>query len=520
MTKKTLSTELFLNEKAVIIFLSFVQFFLLFVVITQYGYFRDELYYIACSDHLAWGYVDHPPLSIAIMAVIRSLLGDSLTAIRLPVSIASALIVFLTGLMVRSMGGKRFAQVLACLAVMAAPVLQGVGRFFSMNAFDILFWALAFYILILIFKNDNRKLWFLFGVVAGLGLLNKYSMGFLGIGLLVGLILTKERKYFADKWLWIGGAAALLLFLPHITWEYVHGFPSLEFMRNASEHKNLPVTPIQFLLGQFLAGNYVNIPIWLAGLYFFFFHTDGKKYRVFGWMTAVIFLIFVMNNSKLYYFSPLFPVLLAGGAIMTEKIFEAIRWKWLKPVYISIVIIGGLVILPFVVPVLPVEKFVKYQDFLGIKPPQEEHSTVGILPQYYADQFGWEEMAELFAKIYHSLPVDDRSDCLIFTRNYGEAAAIDFFGKKYNLPKATCGHNSYWMWGPPKWNGRAAIIIGNSRDIQKSIEEEKKHFNEVILAGVTKSVYAMPYENNRAVLVCRGAKFQLKDIWNDERHYE
>jgi len=451
--------------------------------------------------------------------VVRWFLGDSLFAIRILAALASSSVVLITGLMVRQLGGKRFAQILGALAVIAAPVLLGTGRFFSMNAFDLLFWALAFYILIRIFKTDNPKLWLWFGLAAGLGLMNKYSMGFLGMGLIAGLLLTSHRKYFLNKWLWIGGLLALLLFLPHLVWEYLHDFPSLEFMRNASQLKNLPTSPIQFLLGQFLSGNFVNAPIWLLGLFYFFFHKEGKKYRVFGWITVLIFVILVMNHSKLYYFSPLFPILLAGGAVLMEKIIDRIDWQWLKGVYPGMLVISALIMIPFSLPVLPVKVFIKYEELLGVKPHQEERSSLGVLPQHYADQFGWEEFVELFAKAYQNLSPEEQAGCMIFVRNYGEAGAIDFFGEKYNLPKATCGHNNYWLWGPPDWDGKVALILGSNLDPLENLEDEKAHFNEVKLVGVTRCQYCMPYENNRAILLCRGFKYSLKNLWPQEKRY-
>jgi 4-amino-4-deoxy-L-arabinose transferase-like glycosyltransferase len=250
MIKRILPEKLLSNDNTIPIFIALIQFAIQIMFHGNYGYFRDELYYIACSNHLDFGYVDQPPLSIAILKLSRWILGDSLQSLRLLPSFAGAGVVILAALIVRRMGGGRFAQGMASLTIVAAHGLLGAGRFFSMNAFDIFFWALAGYIVIKILTEDKQKLWIAFGIVAGLGLLNKYSMGFLCIGLVAGLILTSQRKQLATKWFWLGALAAFILFLPHIIWEIRHGLPTLEFMHNASLEKNAPITMLEFFMGQ------------------------------------------------------------------------------------------------------------------------------------------------------------------------------------------------------------------------------------------------------------------------------
>src|SRR5581483_1060070 len=235
------------SDSAVLLYLAFATLIIHFLTNGGYGYFRDEFYYMACGEHLDWGYVDHPPL-VALMAfVTRRLLGDSLFALRFFPAVCGALVVFMTGWMTRELGGGRFAQVLAAVAVLVGPVYLAINNYFSMNCFDHLFWVIAIYILILILKSNRPELWPLFGLVAGVGLMTKYSMGFLGFGLVIGLALTPARRNFKSVWLWLGGAIALLIFLPHVLWEVHHGFPTLEFVRNATLHKNRPFTPPEFL---------------------------------------------------------------------------------------------------------------------------------------------------------------------------------------------------------------------------------------------------------------------------------
>ncbi len=484
----------------------------------NYGYFRDELYYIACSNHLAFGYVDQPPLSIAILWVNRLLLGDSLYALRFLPAVAGAGVVLLASLMARKLGGAKHAQALAALSVVAAHGLIGHGTLFSMNPFDVLFWSLAGYVVIVVFSSGKQKLWVIFGLVVGLGLLNKYSMGFMVIGLVAGLLLTRQRKQFGTKWFWLGAAAAAVAFLPNVAWEIVHGFPSFEFMRNASTNKNVSLGAINFLMGQIRDMNIFNAPLWLGGIYYFYKQQEGR-YRPLAWMFVIVFILMVAGNAKVYYMSAIYPMFLAAGAVAFEQFVHQKSYNWLKPVYIGCLILLALIILPSALPVLPVEQFIKYEHFLGLKPHADERSSLSELPQYYADQFGWREMVDTVASVYRKLTPEEQSQCVIYVRNYGEAAAIDFFGKKYGLPKALCAHNNYWLWGPGERTGNIAIIFGDSRNLEDNFSDLRGRYKHVELAATTNAKYCMPYENGRMIFICREMNTTFQKLWPTERFY-
>jgi hypothetical protein len=519
MMKKILPEKLLSSDNTIPFGIALVQFVLQIIFHGNYGYFRDELYYIACTHHLDFGYVDMPPLSIAILSLNRWVLGDSLQALRLLPTFAVTGTVILAALMARRMGGGRFAQGLASLTVVAAHGLLGAGRYFSMNAFDVFFWALAGYLVIIILTEGNQKLWLAFGIVAGLGLLNKYSMGFLCIGLVAGLILTTKRKQLASKWFWYGALAALILFLPHIIWEIRLGLPSLEFMHNASQMKNVPLSAGDFFSGQLRDMNYFNAPLWLLGLYFFFFHRTGSQYRVLGWTYIVVFVVMVAGNAKVYYLSPIYPMLLAGGSVFVERFIRDHSWNWMKPVYVSLLIVWTLIALPLTLPVLPVEGLISYQKLLGVAPRADERSALAELPQFYADMFGWEKMTADVAKVYQTLTPEEQAECVIFVRNYGEAGAIDFFGKQYGLPNATCAHNNYWLWGPGQRTGRIAIIFGSSRTIEGNLADLCRSYMHVELAATTNARYCMPYENGRMIFICKEMNTTFQKIWPNERFY-
>ncbi len=497
----------FLGDTLLLLCLAAAIFLLHMLFAGRYGIFRDELYYIACGEHLDWGYVDQPPFAALVIHFVRRLLGDSLYAIRLLPALCGAATVFLTGWIARELGGGRFAQVLAALAAMLGPVYLVVDHFYSMNCLDHLFWALAVYVLVRILKSDRPRLWLVFGLLAGVGLMNKYSMGFLGLGLIVGLALTPARKHFASRWLWLGGAISTLIFLPHILWEIHYRFPTAEFIHNATFYKNAPLSPVGFLAEVALQTLPLTIPIWLAGLYFYLFMREGKGYRVLGWIFVAVLVIFFSTNAKPYYLAPTFFMLFAAGAVAIELSIQRRNWNWLKPVSLALLVLGGLVILPYGVPVLPVDTFIRYENFLGLHPSSGERGDVGELPQVYADQFGWENQVATVAKVYNSLTPEERVRTLIFCSNYGEAGAIDFFGRKYGLPKASSGHNNYWFWGPQNPNADIVITVGERR------EDVEKSFNNVQLAATVVSPHARSFETNVPIFIGREPKMHLKEIW-------
>jgi hypothetical protein len=487
---------------------------------SSYGYFRDELYYIACSNHLAWGYVDQPPLSIFILAVVRFLLGDSLVAIRIVPAIAGAATVFLAGLITRQLGGGRFAQFLAAFAVLTSPVVLGNGgRYFSMNAFDLLFWALAGYIVILIVTKQDERLWLLFGAVAGLGVMNKYSMGFFLASLLAAMLLTPYRKQFLNRWFWIGGVIGLGIVAPHLLWEYRNGFPTLEFIHNAAVNKNTPTTPWAFFFGQLRDTGLANSILWISGLVYCLFRKEGKAYRFIGIQYILLFVLMASQNSKSYYLTPVYPMLLAPGAVAFELLVRRASLRFLKPVLVTAMLVLCIIAAPFALPVLPVDTFIRYQYGLGISPPREERGQTGDLPQYYADMFGWPAFVDSVASAYQKLAPEEQKECMIYVRNYGEAAAIDFFGPQYGLPSAACAHNSYWYWKPSGWNGRVAIILGGDRDTAECRKDLEPFFQTVEFGATTRSEHAMPYESGRTFFICRGAKFSLEQLWERDKSF-
>jgi hypothetical protein len=509
--------NIFLTDNAILVCLALTKFFIHFLtnVFGGYGYFRDEFYYIACSDHIAWGYVDQPPLSIAILWLNRLFFGDSLVALRLLPAVAGAIVVIMAGLMARELGGKRFSQMLAAISVIASPQILGTNSIFTMNSFDILFWTVALYFIILVMKNNDPKYWLILGVVFGLGLLNKISVLWLGAGLAAGLLITDNRKLYKTKEIWITALMALLIFSPYVIWQIANDFPTIEFIRNATVNKYVAVSPLQMFTEQTLTMNPLTFPIWFSGLIFLLISKSMRRFQILPVIYITVFLILVINkNSKAEYLGPLFPMLFSVGAYTIEKIIAKLNWRWLKPVILTFILIFGIGLAPFAIPILPVDTFIAYMPILGISSSTSEKKEVSKLPQYYADMFGWEKMAAVVADAYNTLTPEEKAKCAIIGNNYGEAGAIDFFGKKYNLPKTISGHNNYWLWGHRNATGGIVIRLGGS------MEAMLESYSEAKQVGLFHDDYCMPYENKMAIYVCKNRRIPLKDDWADFKHFD
>ncbi|HOD65526.1 MAG TPA: glycosyltransferase family 39 protein [candidate division Zixibacteria bacterium] len=480
-----------------------------------YGMFRDEFYYIACSDHMAWGYVDQPPLSIAILWLNRLLLGDSLFALRLLPAVTGAVVVLLAGLMTRELGGGKYSQILASICALLAPLTLAINAHFSMNSFDTLLWTLAFYLLILIAKHDLSRHWILLGIVLGLGLMNKISVLWLGTGLLIALLATPYRALLLTRRVWFAVALSVILFLPHIIWQIANNFPTLEFMSNALADKYVSVSPWDMFSQQVLNMSPVSFPIWFAGLTYFLVSRSTRQFRVLPIIFLAVFLILIVSkNSKSEYLGPMSPMLFALGSFTVEKFVLWLKWRWLRPVILASVILGGLVPLPLTLALLPVDTFIAYSRALGIGPSTPEKKELSELPQYYADMFGWKEMTAAVAEAYARLTPEEQSKCVILCNNYGEAGAIDYFGGEYHLPRAISGHNNYWLWGCQNSDGEVVIRLGGSEDAMKEC------YGEVIPAGIFTHRYCMPYENNQTIWICKNRRASLITDWPDFKNFE
>ncbi|HET9325677.1 MAG TPA: glycosyltransferase family 39 protein [Candidatus Eisenbacteria bacterium] len=481
--------------------------------LTRYGWFRDEFYYVACARRLTWGYVDHPPLSIAVLALVRGVAGESLFAIRLTAAVAGAATVYFTARLAREMGGGAFAQALAGLAALLAPIFLGITRFYSMNAFDVLIWTLASLALIGALREGGARRWSMLGLWMGLGLLNKISMMWFGIGLLAGLVWTSHRRHLLTPWPYLAAAVAVLCFLPHVLWQAANQWPTREFMRNATAYKMATVSVRDFLLTQFRVLGAGNALIYVPGLLYGLLAAGGAPWRIFSILfLTVATLLIAAGTSRANYLAVAYPPLFALGGLAWER-WSARAPRLARGALVAVVILLGLPWIPLALPVLPVEDFIRYQAALGMQPKSEERKEVGPLPQHYADEHGWNELASEVAKALARLTPEERAKAVVFGQNYGEAGAIDVLGRKLGLPRAISGHNNYWLWGPGDWDGSVIIIIGGDRP------DNAAFFESVEVVGTWDHPYAMPYERHLDISIGRRLKKTPKEVWPQLRHY-
>ena len=475
----------------------------------QYGFFRDELYYAACGEHPAWGYVDHSPLAPWVSYISRAILGDSLFALRFFPALASAAKIFLGGWIAREIGGGKFSQAFASFTVLCAPIYLTFDNFLSMNSFEPVFWMSCAAIILRILNGGDQRLWLLFGAVAGLGVLNKHSMLFFGSGLTLGLLLTKVRWVFRSAWIWLGAAIVVLIFLPNLLWEIRNHYPTIQLLRAVIGTKYSTVSPFEFIGQQALLTHPLAAPVWLLGLWFFLRDAAGKKYAFLAIAYFVVLAEMILLHGKIYYLAPAYVMLLAGGAVWLEKRAVPRTGWWIEPVLVAPLLIGAMIAAPLAMPILSVKQAIKYCAFWDVKSVQVENVPLGELPQLYGDMFGWEEQAQAISRAYRSLPESDRAKAALLAYNYGEAGAIDYFGKHYGLPKAISGHNQYGYWGPGRYTGEVLIAIGFSSD------RLSHSFDEVLPFETISPTYAMPEETNLTIYICRKPKKPLATSWSD-----
>jgi hypothetical protein len=484
-------------------------------VANRYGYFRDELYFLDCGRHLDWGYVDHAPM-IGLIARVALILGGSLPAVRLLPALAGTALVALTMLVAWRLGGDRFAQGLAGLAVAVAPVFLAGASLMTMNIIEPLFWMGCVYFLVRLLDAGDSRPWIAFGVVLGLGLMNKHSTVFFGVAVGAGILLTPARRELAKPWIWLGALVALVIFAPNLVWQAAHDFPTLETLRNvARTGKNVVLGPKDFVAQQVLLMHPLLLPLWLAGLAWLF-RARGGRYRSLAVAFVFFFVMLFALKAKNYYLAPFYPMLFAAGAVAVSEALGRSHWTtartWPKAAILAIVLAGGAALAPVVLPILPPERYGDYTAAIGITPPKTEVAQHGALPQHLGDQFGWPEMVAEVARIYRALPPEERAKAAIFANNYGEAGALHMFGPAYGLPNAISAHQNHFYWGPQGATGEVLIVL---QDDRASLEAQCASVEQ---AGEHHHPWGMEEENG-PIFVCRGLKTPLPELWPRLKHW-
>ncbi len=507
------------SDNAVLLGLAAVSFVGHMLAAGNYGYFRDELYYLADGQHLQAGYVDQPMLMGLLSALTNLIAHDNLVAIHVIPALCAAGIVFVTGLIARDLGGGRFTQVLAAMAALFAVVFMATGSIYSMDVIDELCWAVGTLVLVRLLRDDRPRLWPVFGLVAGIALTAKLTMLFFGFALTVALLLVPERRYFRTRWLWLGGAIAFAFLVPYLIWNALNGFPTWQFWHHYGGVGN---SPLGFFAFQFLLLNPLAVPLAVAGLVFYF-RRENRRYRVLGWTFIILYAVFTLGTFKPYFLPPIYPLLFAPGALTFERFFQRRpRVAWLAPAYAGALALVGLLLAPIAMPILPPAAFVTHYGFLtGAGNGGAGQSNAGAFPQYLGDRFGWETMTRAVAGVYASLPADDRSHACIFTINYGEAGALQLLGARYHLPPIISGHNNYYLWGPGTCDGSVLIAVGMVPG-DSGTQTLAASYGKMTQAATNTCQYCMSEENDIPIQVYTQPKFSsfARDVWPQLKHFD
>ena len=496
----------FLRENGHLILVALLSMATLVIRNGQTGWHRDELDILDNARYLAWGYVSYPPVSPLLARAALTLFGPSLIGVRLFPGLARAVAIILTGLMARELGGKRWAEALAAVAALVAPVGLLGGVLFSYSAFDFMWWVTVAYFMIRLLKSENPRWWLALGVVLGVGMMTKYTIAYLVLGLVAGVLLTPARRWLRSRWLWAGAGLSLLIVLPNVIWQVRNDFITLDFLTSIHARDIRIGRTEGYLVEQLVFSSHpFTIPIWMSGLYFYFFAAPGRRYRALGWMYLVPFLLLYFTQGRSYYLAAAYPMLFAGGAVAIEgwlARLSATAGRWVKGCIWVALAIGAVPGAALALPIAPVNSSV--------------WNVASDINGELNEQIGWPELVETVAGIFAALPDAQRAQTGILTGNYGEAGAINLYGPAYGLPTAISGVNSYWQRGYGDPPPTRLIILG------MNLEEASRYFRACEIVGRatnTLGVLNEESEDHPSILMCGEARRSWPETWERIRTY-
>jgi 4-amino-4-deoxy-L-arabinose transferase-like glycosyltransferase len=471
----------------------------------RYGVHRDELQVLDDARHLDWGFVTYPPFTPFIQHIAIYVFGGWLPGLRLFSALSQGLVLVITGLMARELGGKRLAQVIAALAVGVAPLVMFEGTEFQYTSFESLWWVLIAYFVIRLLKSENPRWWLAIGAAIGIGLETKYAIAFFVAALVGALLLTSARRYLLSPWLWAGAGLALLIFLPNLIWQVRHHFISLDFLkhihaRDVDEGRAAGFIKYQF----FICTGALTVPIWLAGLYFYLFKAEGKRYRMLGWMYVLTFAFFAFAKGRFYYIGAAYPMLFAAGAVVEERWLASLSQTWTRTMRIAtfaaLALCCAFSVL-FAVPLFAIDS---------------PHNFVFRINEDLREEVGWQELVGEVARVRDSLSPAERANFAILATNYGELGAVNLYGPAFGLPQGISGVNSAWQRGYGNPPPQTLIVLGLS---QRFVDG---NFQSCRIAGHISNRYGIVNEESRYhpnIYVCGPPKDGWEVWWKDFRYF-
>jgi len=496
-----------LSDVGVLACLAVIRFLLHLLTNGRYGFHRDELLTLDNARHLAWGYVVYPPLTPLLARAELTLFGSSLVGFRFFPAISQGLVMLFTGLSARSLGGNRRAQVVAALAVAVSGHSLVSGWFMSYSTFDYLWWSLVAYTVVRLLQSEDPRWWLAIGAAIAFGLLTKYTMGFLVLGVIGGVLLTPDRRYLKSPWLWGGVALCFVLIAPNFLWQVEHQFVALDFLKHIHARDVSRGWTDYFLPNQFWKStNPVTVPLWIAGLWFVFAHPAGKRFRLLGWMYVIPLLALFLARGRDYYLAAVYPMLFASGAVWGEK--------WLltlapgpaisvRQTTLYSLLFAFLSTAAVTVPFAPLDS-------------TWWHIADHVIGGNFNSQIGWPEMVDTVAQVRDTLPPADLDSLRILTADDGQTGAVNLYGPARHLPPALSGMNSNWLRGHNDPAPHTLITLGFDRQFLE------KNFESCALAAHLTDPKTLENEAinwNTEVYVCRNLRQPWRTFWQQLKAY-
>ena len=473
---------------------------LLLAVGDRYGYHRDEFYYLASGRHLAWGYIDNPPLTPWLARAQVALFGDSPLALRVVPALATGLGVLVTARIARELGGDRVAETVAAACAAGSAFALATGHILSTSTVDLLAWTVLSWLVVRALR-DGGRVWLAVGGVAGLALLDKALVLALLGALALGVLAVGPREVFRDRWLWAGALLAVALWTPHLVWQALHGWPQVGFGMQVATVGNGGSAPRwAFPLYQLIEVSPLLVPVWIAGLVSLVRRPELRWARAFAVAYAVLFVALLAAGGKHYYLAGTYPVLLAAGAVTI--VARVRRGRTRTAALAALLVVNAVVVAVLMLPIVPA-RTLPGTPMLAIQP----------IP---AETVGWPEFVATVSGAVRTVPAADRPQTVILTRNYGEAGAIDLYRghpDHADLPPVYSGQNSYADWGPPPASARTVVAVG--------IDEPRlrRWFTSVrLVAHVDNALGIANEERGTPVWIATGPRTSWDAIWPEVRH--
>lgn len=495
----------FCSDLGLLLLIALLRFAIHIVTNGQYGFHRDELQTLDDARHLDWGFVVYPPITPLIGRLELILFGTSLIGFRVFAAVAVSMVMVLTGLMAKELGGNRHVQVLAAVAAGIAPISLVQGAVLQYVSFDYLWGVTVTYLLIRLVKSEDPRWWLAIGAIIGVGMETRYTMGVLALGVVLAVLLTPARRFLRSGWLWAGVALSLLIFLPNLIWQIQHHFITLDFLSHLRTRDLRQGRYNGFYREQLLACvNLVTAPLTLMGLWWYFFREETRRYRLLGWTCVLAFALFAWVRSRSYYTAPIYPTLIAAGSIFLANLAGSrpVRSRVIYGVQWTAILAGGVIFALLVMPVAPIGSRI--------------WQVTSKLHDQFREEIGWPDLARSVAGVYNTLPTREREGTGILTGNYGEAGALNLYGPSLGLPHAMSLTNSFWYRGYDPRLPETVILTGFDLD------EGQQLFDNCVVAAQNTNPFGVENEESRfhpAILLCHHLRTSWPAYWASHRRF-